>query len=321
LGPDSSYGEKSRRACATYIRKGNSTESSYGCWEKYVLCVDLIHSGIKMLHDLTRTELSIAEIDELDKLYRENVNIVEKLKSLLGTDTGSGTIQNLGILKALVDNNENTREDVTVSRGSTSRDSHSRSAVDPYDGPSGSPGPSPAENRQIRKLGGGNPRNGSQPPRSGVEVIINGPSEPSERNANKPKIVYAKDDEVVFKRKMGDDSDWIQGIVTRVIGEGKSRRYEVRDPYPDDAGKSEVIYKSSASQMVPIPGKDAKLEDYEVGKRVLALYPGTSTFYRADVKQMVDGELGREVLLLFEEETENQMEKRVARQFVLDHKG
>jgi SAGA-associated factor 29 len=266
---------------------------------------------------LTSVEIPISDIDELDKLYRENVSIAENMKTILGSDGGSGAVQNVGILKALVENNENTREDVTTSRGSTSRDSHSRSTIDPFDGPSASPGPSAAENRQVRKLGGGNARTGSQPPRN-LDVII--PSEPAERNADKRKVTYAVGDEVAFKRKMGEETDWIQGIVTRVIGEGKSRRYEVRDPYPDDLNQDN-LYKSSASQMVPIPKPDSKLDDYEVGKRVLALYPGTSTFYRADVKRMVDGENGREVLLLFEEEIEGQQEKQVDRQHVLDHKG
>ncbi|EPE27253.1 hypothetical protein GLAREA_03168 [Glarea lozoyensis ATCC 20868] len=254
-------------------------------------------------------KIPISDIDELDKLYRENVSIAENMKTILGSDGGSGAVQNLGILKALVENNENTREDVTTSRGSTSRDSHSRSAVDPFDGPSASPGPSAAENRQVRKLGGGNARTGSQPPRN-LDVII--PSEPAERNADKKKSP------ILLETKLLSNEKW--GIVTRVIGEGKSRRYEVRDPYPDDLNQDN-LYKSSASQMVPIPKPNLKLDDYEVGKRVLALYPGTSTFYRADVKRMVDGENGREVLLLFEEEIEGQQEKQVDRQHVLDHKG
>ena len=273
--------------------------------------------------ELTSLEIPISDIDELDKLYRESLHLTESMQAILGTDGSSGSLQNLGILKALVDNNENTREDVTTSRGSTSRDSHSRSAIDPFDGPSASPGPSPAENRQVRKLGGSNARNGSQPPRN-LDVIIraDGPSESLDKNANKPKIVYSVGDEVAFKRKLNDEIDWIQGIVTRVIGEGKSRRYEVRDPYPDNPNASDNIYKSSASQMAPIPSATAKLEDYEVGKRVLALYPGTSTFYRADVTRMVDGESGREVGLIFEgEENEGVKERLVGRQHVLDHKG
>ncbi len=102
-----------------------------------------------------------------------------------------------------------------------------------------------------------------------------------------------------------------------MIGEGKFRRYDVEDPFPENNASS-VIYKSSASQMVPIPPEGSPLEDYEIGKRVLALYPDTTTFYRAEVKAMLDG--GASVQLLFEDEAAGEL-KIVTRRFVLDHKG
>lgn len=248
-------------------------------------------------------------------MYREQVRISDNQKAYIGSDSSNGLLQNIGILMAVVRSNEEKEESAT-GRGSTSRDSHSRSAME-FDGPSDSPGPSPAENR-IRKVGAGG-RTSSQPPRNqDVAARTDGPTEPAERNISKPKIVYAIGDEVAFKRKSGEELDWIQGIVTRVIGEGKSRRYEVRDPYPDDK-TLDTVYKSSASQMAPIPPPGSKLEDYEVGKRVLALYPTTSTFYRADVKRMLEG--GSKVELLFEEEIEGEQEKMVDRRLVLDHKG
>ncbi|RDL38934.1 uncharacterized protein BP5553_03274 [Venustampulla echinocandica] len=260
-------------------------------------------------------EPSTEELDELSSMYREQVRIADNQKAYIGSDSSNGLLQNIGILMAVVRSNEE-KEESTTARGSTSRDSHSRSAME-FDGPSDSPGPSPAENR-IRKAGAGG-RTSSQPPRNlDVAVRADGPVEPVERNTSKPKIVYAIGDEVAFKRKSGEELDWIQGIVTRVIGEGKSRRYEVRDPYPDDK-TLDTVYKSSASQMVPIPPPGSKLEDYEVGKRVLALYPTTSTFYRADVKRMLEG--GSKVELLFEEEIEGEQEKMVDRRLVLDHKG
>lgn len=101
-----------------------------------------------------------------------------------------------------------------------------------------------------------------------------------------------------------------------MIGEGKSRRYEVLDLFPEPGGPK--LYKSSASQMVSIPREDTKLEDYEVGRNVLALYPGTSAFYRAQVKGMLKD--GSEVQLLFEDEVEDKI-MTVERRFVLDHKG
>lgn len=261
-------------------------------------------------------EPSLEDYNELDAMYREQVRIAESQKALIGSLSGqTGLLQTIDVLTGLVRHNENENE-MAMPRGSGSRDS--RSTVD-MDGPSDSPGPSPADTRRFGNVKGQG-RTSSQPPRSsGVDALVTTgtPSEPSERNTTKPKVVYAVNDEVAFKRKSGEETDWIQGQVTRVIGEGKSRRYEVKDPYPDDKSVDNV-YKSSASQMVPIPKDGTKLEDYEPGKRVLALYPSTSTFYRADVMRMLEG--GSKVELLFEDETEGKLQQ-VERRFVLDHKG
>jgi hypothetical protein len=139
------------------------------------------------------------------------------------------------------------------------------------------------------------------------------PSESIKRGSNKLKV-YAVGDEVSFKRRKGEDLDWIQGIVTRVVGDGKSRQYEIQDLYPDAVDLNSIYYKSSTSKMVPIPPANAKFEDYEIGKRVLALYPTTSTFYQANVKRMLEG--CTKVEVLFEEEQER---KEVERRMVLNH--
>jgi len=206
---------------------------------------------------------------------------------------------------------DDTRESAP-SRGSTSRDS--RAALE-FDGPSDSPGPSPAENKQIRKMAAG--RTSSQPPRDKGDKDDREPT-----NASRTKITFEMGAEVAFKPKIQgqtEEHDWIQGIVIKVIGEGKSRRYDVQDPFPDEVtGKPGDSYRSSASSMVTIPPVGTPLQDYEVGKRVLALYPETTTFYRADVKAMLEG--GSKVQLLFEDETAGAL-KVVERRFVLDHKG
>jgi SAGA-associated factor 29 len=255
-------------------------------------------------------------------MYLKNVKLKDEQERLIGSigSDGSGLLEQVGLLAAMMKHNEE-KIDQSLPRGSTSRDSRdsvSRNGMD-LDGPSDSPGPSSAADRQVRKLGAG--RTSSLPPRNPLIDVVIRPGETSadavERNSSRPKIVYAVGDEVAFKRKTGDESDWIQGQVTRVIGEGKSRRYEVKDPYPDvGIADSNNVYKSSASQMVPIPPPNQKFEEYEVGKRVLALYPSTSTFYRADVKRMLEN--GTKVEVLFEEETEG---KEVERRMVLNHTG
>ena len=261
----------------------------------------------------------------MDQLYRENLKVTEDQKAYLAeqftgaSDGHAGILQEkIGLLKAMLEHSEQTAEAIS------GRSSTSRSAAIDLEGTSDSPGPSSADNKHVRKIGNG--RLSSQPPRS--SDVIRGESalaEGNERALAKPKVVFQLGEQVCFKPKSQDkEQDWILGIVTRIIGEGKSRRYDVRDPDPDEQtlallGKNgEVTYKSSASSMVPIPPIGATLGPYEVGKPVLALYPETTTFYRAEVKAMLNG--GDSVQLLFEDEPVG-AQKIVERRMVLDHKG
>lgn len=257
--------------------------------------------------DADSTGVSISDHTELEALYREQVKIAEEQK-VRATDESL-----LTRIRLLADVQKSSEQEEALL---SARNSSSRTSGMDFDGPSDSPVPSPADNRHARKIGGS--RTSSQPPRSNTDKMDGTASEASER-ASKPKIMYSLKEEVAFKRKLPggkpEEQDWIQGEVVRVIGEGKSRRYDVKDIDPDAVGGNN-IYKSSASQMVPIPPEGTPLGDYEPGKQVLALYPAATTFYRAQVKSMVDG--GARVMVLFEEED---VEKSIARRFVLDHKG
>ncbi|KAI6249826.1 hypothetical protein HI914_01089 [Erysiphe necator] len=262
--------------------------------------------------------ISVAETDLHGALFREGVRLSEQQITKL-QDTSF--ITKLELLRDIRMSNEleAAAETSLTARGSSSRGSH----VD-CDGPSDSPGLSPAEVRQVRKLASS--RNNSQTPKVADDVK----SFTSESNERMPKakVLYAVGDKVAFRRKqqvthpdgkVTEELEWIQGKVNKVIGEGKSRRYEVRDPYyTPESNDGPEFYKSSASQMVPIPVEGSNLEVYEVGKRVLALYPDTSQFYRAEVKGTLNG--GTHVQLLFEDELEGIL-KTVERRFTLDHKG
>lgn len=257
--------------------------------------------------------LSITDIDEHSGLFREGVKMAENQKVRISEELRT----RVELLRDTMKIKEKEQEKLNDEGSVTGRGSSSRNSAMDFDGPNDSPVPSPADNRQARKLGGPS-RTSSQPPR-GAGDKDNTPSEASER-ASKPKIVYHQGQEVAFKRKIpgrNDEQDWIQGKVVRVIGEGKSRRYDVKDPFPEE-NSGPNVYKSSASQMVPIPPEGAKLGDFEPGRTVLALYPGTTTFYRAEVKAMLEG--GKKVQLLFEGETDAQLSSQ-DRRFVLDHKG
>jgi SAGA-associated factor 29 len=129
--------------------------------------------------------------------------------------------------------------------------------------------------------------------------------------------VYCFGDEVAFNRKIpgiANLQDWILGKVTRVIGEGKSRRYEIQDPFPD-AGSTNALYRSAPSRMVPIPAEGTILKDYEPGRRVLAQYPNKTTFYPAEVREMLNE--GVRVHFSFEDPNFTHI---VERRLVLDHK-
>ena len=89
-------------------------------------------------------------------------------------------------------------------------------------------------------------------------------------------------------------------------------RYEVQDPEPDENGAPGQVYKTTASALIAIPGLDAVLPDFPIGKQVLARYPETTTFYRAEVKG------GRKDVYRLKFEDDQDQEMEVGRRYVLD---
>ncbi|PHH85177.1 hypothetical protein CDD83_792 [Cordyceps sp. RAO-2017] len=139
---------------------------------------------------------------------------------------------------------------------------------------------------------------------------------------NRSRVVFSKGDAVAFKPKAASgeaSSDWILGEVAQVLGEGKSRRYKVLDIEPDDQSKQKE-YRSSASSMIAItPESQAgTLRAWEAGKVVLALYPNTTTFYKAEVHSMhADGRVN----LKFEGENDSTTLQQVERRFVIEYRA
>ena len=72
------------------------------------------------------------------------------------------------------------------------------------------------------------------------------------------------------------------------------------------------MYKTTAAALIAIPGPDTPLPEFPIGKQVLARYPETTTFYRAEVKG-VKKDVYR---LKFEDDQDQEME--VGRRYVLD---
>ncbi|OMP87793.1 hypothetical protein BK809_0007883 [Diplodia seriata] len=143
--------------------------------------------------------------------------------------------------------------------------------------------------------------------------------------------------EVFYRNKQKNtEGEGILCSVTSVIGEGKQRRYEIIDSDPDPSTPLQP-YRASVSNLVPIPVSNAGLTELPLRKNVLAVYPGTTTFYKAEVVasragkglkkdgKEIGGSLGELkdgfVRLRFEGEDEADREMDVERRYVLPETG
>lgn len=79
------------------------------------------------------------------------------------------------------------------------------------------------------------------------------------------------------------DAEWIQCNVIRITGEAPKFRYEVQDPEPDEHGNMSQTYKTYSNNLILIPDDSSGLPQLPNGTMVLARYPETTTFYRAEV--------------------------------------
>ncbi|KAF9565662.1 hypothetical protein CPC08DRAFT_658617 [Agrocybe pediades] len=108
----------------------------------------------------------------------------------------------------------------------------------------------------------------------------------------KPQQTLHVGRKVVFRPPKSTDTEegtWIVAIITKVLPNGK---YEVQDAEPQDDGQPGTVYTASLKAIVPLPEPDAPSGSpahlslypvFPVGSVVLALYPDTSCFYRAEV--------------------------------------
>ncbi|EWC46629.1 hypothetical protein DRE_04116 [Drechslerella stenobrocha 248] len=112
--------------------------------------------------------------------------------------------------------------------------------------------------------------------------------------------------QVAFRlpKQKGAEGEWIQ--------------YEVQDPEPDELGNHGQIYKAYAHQLIPIPSDSSGLPPYPNGKQVLARYPETTTFYKAEV---IGTKRDGTCRLKFEGEEEVGKETEVDRRLVLEIGG
>ncbi|KAK9454441.1 SGF29 tudor-like domain-containing protein [Dipodascopsis uninucleata] len=137
------------------------------------------------------------------------------------------------------------------------------------------------------------------------------------RSSSLPVDIPQKGSQVAFrlKKQKGMEVEWIQCEITKVIGEGSKIRYEVQDPEPDENNNPGQSYKAGLKDIILIPQSSADLSPYPVGTRVLARYPETTTFYRAEV---IGTKRDGTCRLKFEGEEEVGKETEVERRLVLE---
>ncbi|KAI9799765.1 MAG: hypothetical protein M1833_003884 [Piccolia ochrophora] len=265
---------------------------------------------------------TVREIDTLQELYREGLKLAEEEQKILNEDH-NGAIQNLGLLTALRNATENEAPRVVAPLKSRNPKRKLEG-----DGTADSPAPSPSVLPPTGRLKSVSGRSGSVPsvPKEVKDMALKVDDALSDRHVDGAKGTSAekagllvKDAEVAYKqsKQKGVEGEWIQCIIISVSGEGKHKRYEVQDPEPDEHGAPGQIYKASGAALVPIPPAGAALPDYHKGKQVLARYPDTTTFYRAEVTGMKRDSCR----LKFEGEEEIGKEMDVDRRYVLDYGG
>ncbi|KAF2822146.1 hypothetical protein CC86DRAFT_330946 [Ophiobolus disseminans] len=291
---------------------------------------------------VARGDAPSSRIDsELETLLRENIKITNQLSSMLKTTDSSGNdiCAQLELLSALRNADDaapsSASRATSVGHNKAGRDRHGkRKLTDNVDDRESmvadSPGgPSPKvvissqKDRLVAKSGGS--RAGSVPAAREASAKLEDDKDDSGKDLSKTRLLPST--EVLYrdpKKRTNTEGEGILCRVTSVIGEGKQRRYEIIDADPDPPTPS-IPYRASVNHLVPIPAPSANLTlpDLSRGKNVLALYPGTTTFYKAEVVaswRREEGEVGgveNLVQLKFEGEDEADREMSVERRYVL----
>ncbi|KAL0961072.1 hypothetical protein HGRIS_006056 [Hohenbuehelia grisea] len=88
-----------------------------------------------------------------------------------------------------------------------------------------------------------------------------------------------------------DENTWILAVVTKCINADKNR-YEVQDAEPQEDGQPGLCYNTTLRAIIPLPDPNAApgssshltaYQEFPAKSTVMALYPDTSCFYRAEV--------------------------------------
>lgn len=304
-------------------------------------------------------KLSDVALDErLEKLYRENVKISEDVAHIIeGKSNDMNLLDSISILAGLREASEDSAAQLQLSQGhraasnklsrgpkKTGSKFNSGIAATTEDGDRTPAAPSPkiiisgpsrlnAKEKSSRSGSIATTRETSVKIEDGAESVASSADGVSNSTGNKGSSssrpsnrLVLQENEIVFCRHDPKTIDTMEGEgilcrVTAVIGEGKQRRYEVQDA--DTQGDPPPPQRASVAQLMQIPHTNKGLSDLPKGKQVLAQYPDTTTFYKAEVnepwrsKEIAAGEKGELVRLNFQEDEEP---REVERRFVLTEK-
>lgn len=298
--------------------------------------------------------------ERLEKLYRENVKLCEEVQHIIeGKSNEMNLLDSINILAGLREASEESAAQIQASQGQrTASGKLSRGpkkvgskggsaiATTTEDAEETSAAPSPrislgtanrlsAKEKSSRSGSIPTTREASVKVEDGAESVASsadgvsnatGPSKASGSSRPSNRLVL-KLGEIVFCRhdmkSVKSESLEGEGIlcrVTNVIGEGKQRRYEVQDA--DTSGEAPPPQRASVSQLIQIPENNKGLGDLAQGRKVLAQYPDTTTFYKAEVNEAwrakeLDKEKGEMVKLNFQDD---EAPREVERRFVLSEK-
>ncbi|EGD92427.1 SAGA complex component Sgf29 [Trichophyton tonsurans CBS 112818] len=255
---------------------------------------------------------SLAEIDHLDSLHRQQLKLSAEERAIL-QDEPADVTKNLGILIALRSASE--AADPQSRSHSQNKSRKRKGDVDLASTESPVPSSSGVSSDKLNRIKGGAQRSTSvsSSHRGDTASLDNGveggrPSEKADQLVIGAEVVFKHN-----KKQQGVEGEGIQCIIKNITGEGNKRRYDVQDPEPIENGEEGAIYKTTAASLIHIPKAGSPLPQFQIGKQVLARYPDTTTFYRAEVMG-----LKKEVYRLKFEGEEDDKEMEVDRRYVLD---
>ncbi|EED21526.1 SAGA complex component (Sgf29), putative [Talaromyces stipitatus ATCC 10500] len=259
----------------------------------------------------------LAEINQLDSWYRQVLKLSEEEKAIL-LEEPSDVIKNLGLLTALRSASE---AETTISRAASLPKSSKQSIA--RDGTASHASNSALLSDKLSRVKGSAQRSSSvsssghaKDGRDSVSVKLEEGVEAAKGAVAERSGQFFIGAEVVFKHsknRQGVEGEGIQCIIKGISGEGYKKRYDVQDPEPNENGEQGAVYKTTAASLIPIPQIGSALPSFPVGKQVLARYPDTTTFYRAEVMGSK-----KDVYRLKFEGEEDDKEMEVDRRFVLD---